>query len=162
MLSMISICANDVQGIRDVYQEIKCLDNEYPNFSQWFYGKVVPGLVNHTRVICIVKDEKGTILGVLITKNDGEKKICTLRVASGGRRQGIGRMLLEESFKILNTNRPMITVSQSHISEFKKLLGQYHFKLKQVYYGYYSHEQLEYSYNGLLNQSAVYRNASGY
>jgi len=148
MIIYVKVDANNTKEISDIYTELKCLENEYPGFSEWFNTKVVPGL-GKKRDICIAKNGD-KIAGVLITKNDEEKKICTLRVSDAFRKHGIGDILVGQSFKILNTTSPIITISEKHIEEFKGLLDRYDFRLVKAYNGYYNCGKLEFSYNGII------------
>lgn len=140
---------DDIQEVLNSYDELKCLKSEYPEFEEWFHNKVMPGLYNGTRIMCIAKDDTDNMVGILILK-PSENKICTLKVPKEFQGKGIGNLLMEKAFEILGTAEPMIAISESHIEEFKGLLDHYRFKLIAVYHGYYGNGKREYSFNGTL------------
>lgn len=141
--------ASDNQTIIAIYEFLHDLDNEYSNFSKWYYSTVVPGLASGNRIIYTVLDDE-KIVAVLILKNSDEKKICTLRVAEHYRCQGIATKLLKIARKALQCTNPLITVSSIHINEFEFLLKKNGFTLYKKYENYYKQGMVEYAFNGLL------------
>lgn len=89
-MKQVRVKADDSQTITAIYEFLHDLDNEYSNFSKWYYSTVVPGLASENRIIYTVLDD-GKIVAVLILKDADEKKICTLRVAEHYRCQGIAK-----------------------------------------------------------------------
>ena len=79
-MKQVRVKADDSQTITAIYEFLHDLDNEYSNFSKWYYSTVVPELASENRIIYTVLDD-GKIVAVLILKDSDEKKICTLRVA---------------------------------------------------------------------------------
>ncbi len=149
----ITLQKDDLVWIERVYHELKVLNGEYPNFYDWYYNKVVKALDNQSRSIFVVAE--GTdIAGVLIAKDYFEKKICTLRVSPQYCHRGIGKLLFEKSFELLNTDKPIITVSEEHVFEFNKLLKYFNFSKEKIYLNYYRRGKAEISYNGFLNKEA--------
>jgi hypothetical protein len=134
-----------------VYSVLKRLEFEYPGFKQWFFAKVVPGIAEGTRRIFVVLDGD-TIVATLILKDSDEKKICTLRVSEKYRNKGIGAQLLVLACHELRTAFPLVTVPESHISDFARLFQKYHFSLQKVYPDYYTQNSIEYCFNGVLNE----------
>lgn len=143
--------------IDSAFNAISPLSFEYPNFHNWYYDKVVPGLFSRERkllVYCV--DDK--ISGVVILKDSGEeKKICTIRVHPAFRRQGIGKKMIEESFELLDTAHPVISVSSERIHQFRKILQYFGFKLEGKYSNFYMPEVTEYVFNGDLVSSEQFR-----
>ena len=140
-MKQVRVKADDSQTITAIYEFLHDLDNEYSNFSKWYYSTVVPGLASENLIIYTVLDD-GKIVAVLILKDADEKKICTLRVAEHYRCQGIAT-------KLQCTN-PLITVSSIHINEFEFLLKKNSFTLYKKYENYYKQGIVEYAFNGLL------------
>jgi len=123
----------------------------YPGFFNWYFRKFVPGLRDGSRKI-IVSYVEGEIGGVALIKNDGvEKKICGVRVNGKYRKMGIGVRLFRECLEVLNTTKPMVTVSSERLSSFSKILKYYDFKLEQINKGYYRENSNEYVFNGSLD-----------
>ena len=140
-----------------VFEFLKNLKSEYPNFYEWYYGKVYDGLKSKTRSILLaynVDDQK--IAGVSILKDFEEKKICTFRVASEFQHRGIGTELMKKSIEILDTTSPLITVPEEHVAEFDKLLKKFDFKEFHRYLDYYRKEKYEISYNGYLDKRCLF------
>lgn len=136
--------------INGVYNILKELGIEYPNFYTWYHDKIVPGLLIGDRKI-IISLVKNIIAGVAILKCDkNEKKICTLRVHPFFRSKGIGTCLMGKSLEILGTPRPLITVSGTRVIQFIGLFRKYGFKLTQVCKNYYTNGRFEYIFNGSL------------
>jgi len=134
-----------------VFEHLPDLETEYPNFKNWYYGKVCAGLASGSRKIILASSENNNdFAGVVILKNTfQEKKICTLRVDKECRFLGIGSNLIETSLKELGRH-PLITVPEEHLFEFDKLLSKYDFKRMYSYRDYYLKGHIEYTYNGYL------------
>lgn len=137
---------HDTVGLEKVYSELRCLSNSYPDFYNWYHEKLA--FDSNRKILVLSEGEK--IAGVLITKDGFEKKICTLRVNEQYRRRGIGSYLMQYSFNLLNTDKPIITVSENNLFEFNPLLKRFGFDLKKIYYNYYMLGKNEYSFNGYL------------
>lgn len=133
-----------------VYNSLVTLEQEYPDFKKWFFGSVVPELESgHRNLFVAYYDKK--IAGILITKDSlEEKKICTLRVSPECRNAGIGTQLMAVAISTLNTAKPLITVSDDHISEFLKLFNNFGFVLNSIHVDYYRRGHIEYAFNGTL------------
>lgn len=148
-MKQVRVKADDSQTITAIYEFLHDLDNEYSNFSKWYYSTVVPGLASENRIIYTVLDD-GKMVAVLILKDADEKKICTLRVAEGYRNQGIATNLLKIACQELRCAAPLITVSSYHIAEFESLLKKNGFILYAEYPNYYKQGISEFAFNGPL------------
>ena len=136
---------------------MKGLEIEYPNFSNWYHQKVYQGLENGTRSLLIARDNASKkIAGISIIKNYHEKKICTFRILSEFQHKGIGSKLMEKSLEILETDSPLITVSEDHINEFQNILNKFNFKEIKKYDNYYKEGKFEISYNGYLEKKCLF------
>lgn len=139
--------------IDSIFSELSFLRTEYPDFYAWFYKKVVFGLSNNSRKIFLASNPHsfGKVNGVLILKDtNSEKKICTLYVDKESRMNGIGNKFMEIAFNELNTDRPLITVSDNRLKEFSKLLNKYNFESVDALPDYYADNHTEYTFNGHL------------
>lgn len=125
-MKQVCVKADDSQTITAIYEFLHDLDNEYSNFSKWYYSTVVPGLASENRII------------------------YTLRVAEHYRCQGITTKLLKIARQALQCTNPLITVSSIHINEFEFLLKKNGFTLYKKYENYYKQGIVEYAFNGLL------------
>lgn len=146
------ISANDTFLLQEVFRFLRPLSAEYPDFSDWYWQKVVPGLRDSSRIIrCLCINH--AIVGVIILKKTAkEKKICTLRVSSAFQKQGIGKRLLAWAITDLRCNAPLVTVPQIHYDAYHKLFSKAGFVLCQKRKGYYKENSIEYVYNGFLEK----------
>ncbi|MCL3782743.1 GNAT family N-acetyltransferase [Prolixibacteraceae bacterium JC049] len=135
--------------IKEVYSFLELLEDEYPNFKEWYFKKVVQE-IGFSRQL-LLKYLKKELVGVAILKqNQFESKICTFRVKDEFQGLGIGSKMIQESFGLLNTYNPNITVSERRIGEFNRILTTNGFQLDAIYPDYYIQGQKEYSFNGLI------------
>ena len=145
---------NDVDfKIDSIFSELSFVRTEYLDFYTWFYDKVISGLSDNSRKIFLATTpfSFGKVNGVLILKNtDFEKKICTLYVDKESRMNGIGQKFMDIAFNELNTDKPLITVSDSRMHDFDKLLRKYSFEAVEVLPDYYAEKHTEYTFNGHL------------
>ena len=75
---------------------------------------------------------------------------CSIRVNERYRNSGIGTELFKACFKFLETDKPVITISEKNIPIFKKHIDKYKFEQKQILDDYYIKGSKEYVYNGTL------------
>lgn len=131
-----------------IKQFLSSLSCDYPNFYLWL-DKIQSQLDTNTRSIVVCKSvSDGEILGVSILKKTSEEnKICTLRVANKCKRMHIGSRLMEMSLRILEDDKPLITVSEDHINEFSALLKRFGFKFKNKVKSIYIKDKYEYFFN---------------
>lgn len=135
----------------EIYSKLFDLNKEYPNFDKWFFNKTVKNK-NRKIILYLVNND---ISGISILKNEvNEKKICTLRVFSKYQNLGIGSVLIEKSFEELNTETPIISVSESKLNMFTKLFKKYNFKLANVHENYYINKKNEFVFNGVLDTNS--------
>lgn len=149
-------------SFRSIGKYLCFLKKDYPDFLNWYNTKVMPNISTGQRQIYIANpsNDQGTIAGIMILKNTlQEKKICTLYVPENYRIQHIGTKFFYQAITALNTEKPLITISDKHIKEFEPLLQKFRFELYKVYPGYYQNTTNEYSYNGLI-ESCITQNAA--
>lgn len=145
----------------NIYNYLKDLNYSYPNFKNWFYNRVVVDLENKNRQREIILafteievtegESKHVISGLaILKKTHDERKICTFRIHEEFRSKGIGKSLFEECFEYLETNLPIITISEDRREMFNPLIEQFNFQLTEVLPDYYREGTTEYVYNGKL------------
>lgn len=120
----------------------------YPDFEDWFFGKVVPGMRSGER--CVMTSVIDSVLaGVAICKRtETERKLCTFWVSPHVRGRGVAAELAGEAFDWLGTAKPLFTVPEERYAEFGGLLRSWSFS-KPVRYGeLYRPNRLEYVFNG--------------
>lgn len=129
-----------------IHIALKDTKQYYPNFDQWFYNTVIPGLVNSNRQILIEVIEE-RLAGISIIKNSFEKKISTIKVTESFQGQKIVYNLFQRSFEALNTEKPFCTVSEEKLPLFQNIFNYYGFKLTSVHEGLYRKGKKEYFFN---------------
>lgn len=146
-------------GDRDPYNFARGLEAVYPDFKAWFRSRVEPefGSRQPARELLLLmasnQYEEKEIAGFAILKRTSvEKKICTFRISDGWRNQGYGERLMQECFKCLGTEQPLITISDKYMDEFRKLIDKYGFRQVQALQDYYLKGSIEYVFNGSLKE----------
>jgi ribosomal protein S18 acetylase RimI-like enzyme len=108
----------------EIYDTIKFVSNHYPNFKEW-YEKVLKEIPEGTRDIIFIRNER-ELKGFIIIKNSiNEKKICSLYIKENFRKIGLATKLIEESFKVLKTTTPIISIPKETIKEFLYFIKKY-------------------------------------
>ncbi len=140
--------AKSLIELKVAFASIEKLGESYPNFYDWYWNKVVPGIWtgNDEVVLAYKKDE---IIGVSILKNSGEKKLRALRIKEKFQSKGFGLYLIDESLKRLNIDKPLCSVSEKMINDYSRIfINRYKFDISHVYKGLYKKGELEYEFNG--------------
>ncbi len=137
--------------VNEIYELTSFLENDYPNFNDWFFNKQIKNLKT-TRTTLFVQDNK-KIIAVAHLKNDNEKKICTIYVREDKRNLKIGTSLLNKSFEILNTTSPIITFKKHKLKEFESIINKYNWKLTDT-------TTSEYEYNNFNKKIKVIKKTS--
>jgi hypothetical protein len=137
--------------IPDLYLAFKIIhpiSNLYPDFSNWYWDKVVPGIIlNNDKII--IAEKKSKLVGISIIKNGNEKKLRTLRISEEFQNKGYGLYLIDQSLKELNTDKPIVSVAEEMINDFSRIfINRYNFEITHVYNGLYRKHKLEYEFNG--------------
>jgi len=135
---------------KKIYEITSGLDEIYPDYEKWFYEKQVKESILGKRDIIFIIEQQEIIAISSVKKTNEEKKICTLYVKDEYRNKGIGSILLEESFKYLETDKPLITFCDSMISIYTEFINKYNWELQEILEDYYETGKSEYCYNGKL------------
>lgn len=136
--------------------------DSYEGHWEWLEKKFFPGLIEGKRGYSFAVDynkktntktKSGiipvyTLAGCSLLKDEpDEKKLCCLFVDPTYRGQKIASKLVEDSFEVLNTNKPVMTVSQQNLGMLQKLIDRYGFELTSVKESVYKPGVKEYYYN---------------
>ena len=147
-----------------IEQDAQFLKATYPFFNDWLTKKVVPGLCSGERT-ALIEYRESTPVGLLIVKHTvDEKKLCTLRVRPHFECKGLGVRLFETAFELLETDRPLLSVSENALSKFSKIFEHFGFSHDASYEGVYLPKVVEFSFNGVLsgagsNQRATFQSS---
>ena len=128
------------------------LDLYYPDFSDWFWNKVVPSVMTGESEIVLAED-KDEVIGISLLKRGEEPKLRCLRVLPNYTNRGVGIHLIDKSLKLLDHDKPMVTVPEEKINELSRIMvNRFSFDLKHVNKGLYRPGKLEYQFNGDSDQ----------
>ena len=140
--------------INEIYLLTKHLNKIYPGYKDWYYNKQIKGCLDLNRNIIFIRNNEDKIIGISsLKKTKEEKKICTLFILEPYRNKGIKKILLEESFKYLETEKPLITISEENLDIFKSTIEEYNWKLIEIVDGIYKSNHREFCFNGNLIKS---------
>ncbi|MER9107680.1 hypothetical protein NKH95_27610 [Mesorhizobium sp. M0848] len=134
----------------EILTALSSVNSFYPGFSQWFRGRVIGEIDGPARRIFVSRDQC-SINGVAIAKRGAEAKLCTLWVSPIGRHSGVARSLASDVFDWIGTEKPLFTVPEERLDEFRGLLRLWDFGQPQRMLGYYRPGKIEYIFNGSGN-----------
>lgn len=127
-----------------IYHEFQHLDNYYPDFQNWYYNKLVPNIMTGAGTALIMMD-RNEMVGVSLFKPE---KLQAIRVLPKYQNRGQGMKLLDETFKIMNNDKPFCTVSEELFHDYSRIfINRYEFTLPKVEKGLYRPGKLEYLWN---------------
>ena len=96
----------------------------YPEYTDWFINKHVPGIYLGTRdTIIAVHNNK--IVGVSNIKREKENKLCTVYFDPKYRKQKLGLTLVDKSIELIGDSKPLITMPSSYLPQFKNIIKRY-------------------------------------
>lgn len=134
-----------IDAVKDILNDIKDL---YPNFDNWLVFKFQKSNIElGFRNIIVARTPAGIVGIALLKKQQKERKICTFFVSPSYRCQGIGSQLMRLSLDWLDTDKPLITVSEERKSSLEPILHKFNFCHSRTVLGYYRDNKLEYFYN---------------
>lgn len=129
------------------------INETYAGHNKWLREKFFPGLKDGSRKIIIAQDETGYLAGAALLKDtEEEKKICCLFVRETCRGNGIATRLMQESLTALNTDKPLLTVSDKNYPQLKRLLELYGTKFSYRKRGAYKADDTEYYFNNAATE----------
>lgn len=138
---------------------LKDLKQTYPDIESWYMNTVISDMKKYPgkRAIIVsisknnISNLKYEISGIaILKKTKEEKKICTFRIDKKYQNNGIGKLLFEECFKFLETDKPLFTVPREKKEVFQKYIEKFNFEPSQSLSNYYAAGSAEYVYNGCL------------
>ena len=139
---------NTLPEFYKVFKIIEKIGNFYPDFGNWYFDKVIPGvLINQDEIFIAKKNER--ILGACIIKNSEQKKLRCLRVTEEFQNKGYGLYIIDEALKRLNVDKPNLSVPEELMNEYSRIfVNHYNFSLDKVHKNLYRKNKLEYEFNG--------------
>lgn len=154
-------CIRDIGFYNQLPVLTKSIGSSYPGHFEWLSNVFLGGLRDGNRGYSFAIDNNKftdvcgghmvqmyKLAGCALLKNtDEEKKICCLFVDPEYRYQGIASHLIENSFEMLGTDKPLMTVAENNLSQLQKLINRYDFELTSVRDSVYRRGIKEYYYN---------------
>lgn len=140
------------EGCKEVFGLLSSAKSFYPDFEDWFYGKVLTGIDCGERRILREYSSDGCLAGIAILKiTPEESKLCNLTILPEFQNRGFGVRLFDRVFTELDTKKPFLTVSEEKYTEFKRLFDYYEFKVTDVKDSLYRSGKVEYFLNEPLS-----------
>ncbi len=126
----------------------KSINDTYPGYNDWLFNKFIPGLKNGSRKMVVAYNDLQNPMGVALLKDtEEEKKICCLFVREDCRRNGIANNLMKKTCVVLKTDKPLITVTDSNLSQLQRLLDKNNFTFSYKKKGAYKKNDTENYFN---------------
>ena len=147
-INKLSKYINDIKFIslsNEIYELTKVLNKIYPNYYNWFYNIQIIGVKNSNRDILFIENNN-KIVSICSVKYS-EKKICTLFTKEKFRRKGYASKLIDETIKILNTNKPLVTINENNLIYYQRFINKYNWELTNIKKDLYIQGKKEYFYN---------------
>lgn len=156
-----------VEQHEGLYRQLSFLTNEisnsYPGHYEWLITTFQNGLMvgergavlaydntrpQHIKDVPISAQNTFWLSGCSLVKNTKEeKKICCLFVDPSYRHQGIASNLIQQSFGLLKTDKPLMTVAENNLPQLLPLIKRFGFELTSVKDSVYKPGVKEYYYN---------------
>lgn len=130
---------NFSKAVNEIYLLTDYNKSQYPEYYKWFFSKNIPRVINGCGDIIFYLDGL-EVVGISILKNDDEKKLCTFMVNPEYRKKGHSKLLLEDSFEYLKTEKPIITIPEFRLDEFSSIINAYGWEESSIIDNYYSKE----------------------
>jgi len=140
--------ANKLVDTLNAYRLLQGLDDYYPEFSDWYTNKVMPGVMVGSDILMLARD-KQQIIGVALGKrNAHETKLRCVRVLPDYQKRGTGIHLVERMLTALDDDKPACTVAEEMFHQFSRpFINLFDFDLSKVEKGMYRPGKLEYVFN---------------
>ena len=139
-----------------IYNLTSSISNYYQNYEIWYWTKQIPRINSEKRNILFIRNpnNKNEIIAIsCLKKDEKERKICTLYVKDEYRNQGFGSLIIEESFKWLETTKPLITIPEYKLNEFIPIIEKYHWNLTEIIEGLYHPVYKELFFNNINSKN---------
>lgn len=116
---------NFSKATNEIYLATDYNHEQYPGYDKWFYSKTIPRVMSKRGEIVFYLDGFMLVGLTILKKEIDEKKICTFMILEEYRKKGYSKPMLEEAFKYLETETPLITIPAKRIDEFSKIISAY-------------------------------------
>ena len=91
---------------------------QYPEYYKWYYQKNLPRILAGNGEAIFYLDGFQIVGLSMLKKSENESKICTFLINEEYSRRGYSKLILEDSYEYLGTERPLITIPKKRLDEF--------------------------------------------
>lgn len=141
--------ASTITELHQAYNILTKLGELYPDFSSWYWNKVVPSVVLGKDKV-IMAYNRSALVGISIIKKGRENKLRALRIEPKYQKMGYGLHLIDKSLELLECDKPLVSVSEDMLHQFSRIfINRYQFDMTYVHKGIYLPNKLEYQFNGI-------------
>ena len=113
---------------------------QYPEYFKWYYRTNIPRILDGEGEAIFYLDGFQIVGLSMLKRTEAESKICTFLINEEYRKKGYSSMLLEDSFRYLGTERPVITIPEKRLDEFSKIIEAYGWVPTETTDEYFSRE----------------------
>ena len=129
-----SRAANEIYLLTD-YNKL-----QYPEYYKWYYQTNIPRILDGEGEAIFYLDGFQIVGLSMLKRTEDESKICTFLIDEEYRKKGYSKMILEDSYDYLGTERPLITIPEKRLDEFSKIIEAYGWVPTETTDEYYSPE----------------------
>ena len=129
-----SRAANEIYLLTD-YNKL-----QYPEYFKWYYHTNIPRILDGEGEAIFYLDGFQIVGLSMLKRTEDESKICTFLIDEEYRKKGYSKMILEDSYDYLGTERPLITIPEKRLDEFSKIIEAYGWVPTETTDEYYSPE----------------------
>ena len=129
-----SRAANEIYLLTD-YNKL-----QYPEYYKWYYQTNIPRILDGEGEAIFYLDGFQIVGLSMLKRTDDEAKICTFLIDEEYRKKGYSKMILEDSYDYLGTEKPLITIPEKRLDEFSKIIEAYGWVPSETTDEYYSPE----------------------
>ena len=113
---------------------------QYPEYYKWYYQKNLPRILAGNGETIFYLDGFQIVGLSMLKKSENESKICTFLINEEYRKRGFSKLILEDSYEYLGTERPLITIPEKRLDEFSEIIESYGWVASKTTNEYYSPE----------------------
>ena len=129
-----SRAANEIYLLTD-YNKL-----QYPEYFKWYYHTNIPRILDGEGEAIFYLDGFQIVGLSMLKRTADESKICTFLIDEEYRKKGYSKMILEDSYDYLGTEKPLITIPEKRLDEFSKIIEAYGWVPTETTDEYYSPE----------------------
>lgn len=131
---------NFSKAVNEIYLLTDYNNNQYPEYYKWFFGKSIPRIFDKSGDIIFYFDGFEVLGLTILKKTIDERKICTFMINDEYRKKGYSKLLLEDAFLYLGTEKPLITIPEVRLNEFSNIINTYNWNETNRTDEYFSNE----------------------